>query len=73
VLDGAEVPSEPGGLSLFTTLLAAAIAGALLGMVIAVGRAAAEDADTPMGDGDLLWDPEPVQPDPEMRPTTRQR
>jgi capsular polysaccharide biosynthesis protein len=73
VLDGAEVPSEPGGLSLFTTLLAAAIAGALLGMVIAVGRAAVEDADAPMGDGDLLWDPDPVQPDPEMRPTTRQR
>ncbi len=73
VLDGAEVPSEPGGLPLFVTLLAAAIAGALLGMLIAVGRAAVEEDDGSIGDGDLLWDPESVQPDPEMRPTTRQR
>jgi capsular polysaccharide biosynthesis protein len=75
VLDGAEVPSEPGGLSLFTTLLAAAIAGALLGVLIAVGRAAVEDDDAPvsLGSDDLLWDPDAAQPEPEMRPTTRQR
>jgi len=75
VLDGAEVPSEPGGLSLFTTLLAAAIAGALLGVLIAVGRAAVEDDDAPvsLGSDGLLWDPDAAQPEPEMRPTTRQR
>ena len=74
VLDGAEVPSEPGGISLFVTLLAAAIAGALLGVLIAVGRTAVADDDgpDPLGD-DLLWDPDAAKTEPEMRPTTRQR
>ncbi len=76
VLDGPEVPAQPGGISLFTTLVAAALFGAVLGSLIAVARAAIEDeperASTDRSD-DLLWDPDIPSRDPEMRQTTPQR